>query len=63
MLSAVQDAVAYDVHSVCPESQAMLQSILIERSSSLERVASVDLKDYHHYIQRPAAKISEHIPF
>ena len=59
MLHPIQDAVAHDVHSICPESQAMLNSIHIEMPTPLERVPSAELKDYHQYTHRPAANIME----
>ena len=61
MMRAVQDAVAYDVHSICAESGAMLRSIQAESPQRPDSVASIHLEDHHQYQQRPAAKISDHI--
>jgi hypothetical protein len=61
MLRAVQDAIAYDAHSICPESRAILEEIEAELPPRPDSVASIRLDDYHQYTQRPMAKISEHI--
>ena len=54
MLKAIQDATSYDVHTTCPQAQAMLKSIQAEAEAG--RPASVDshrLVDHTQYTSVP----------